>query len=90
MKVNITYSTRVRKSEDVEVRIEHNGGNAKFAKNITMAKDYLNKSNAKYEESYSKFYTLFFNLLMLLKNENRANKLLDKLLEKAVLKLNKI
>lgn len=90
MKVNITYSTRVRKSEDVEVRIEHKGGNAKFAKNITMAKDYLNKSNTKHEESYSKIYTLLFNMHMVLKNESRANKLLDKLLEKAVLKYNKL
>lgn len=82
MKVNFSYSTRVRIEGNVEIRIEYRRHRSKTITNIVMAnKD--KDSNVRYEKKFNKFYTLLLNFYLLTKQNRKGNQLLDKLLIKA-------
>ena len=80
LKVDVSYSTRVRKIDDVEIRIEYR---SKKVTDIVMVKDYLD-SEAQIEKKVNKVYTFLFNFYVRTKQVDRANRLLDKLLVKAL------
>lgn len=86
-KISMTYSTRVRKSENIEIRLQYKKQNAKFISNITMADSYLDNGNVRYETKLNKFNALRFNFYMLINSKEKANNFLDKLFEKAKVRL---
>lgn len=83
MKVSVTYTTRVRKSDNIEVRVGYKSRNPKFARKIILANSYLEEGNVRYEVNANIFWLLLFNSAMLFKSAKLGNKILDKMLIKA-------
>lgn len=83
IKVTIIHSTRVRKSENIEIRLEYKRHDSSFIKNIEITDNSLDEEKVKHKTKSNKFQTTLFNYYMLIKSEKKGNVLLDKLLEKA-------
>lgn len=83
MKMTITYTTRVRKSNNIEVRVGYKKSNPKFVSKIILANSYLEEGNVRYEVKANVLWVSLFNLAMLFKSAKLGNKILDEMLVKA-------
>lgn len=83
MNVTVTYTSRLRESENIEVIVKYKKRNSKVISNIALVNSYLNEGNVRYEKRANKFWVLLFNLTMLCGSAKYGNKILDKMLEKA-------